>query len=282
MSSVAQPAATLTRGPSPLRVWTTLARKEWREQRWRFLLGTVVLTGMLAGMLRAQVIPPSEAAMAIYWPVGVALAVFLAMGPVATERADRTWEFLVAQPISRADVLFVKWGVGLAQLICMMAIATAAGGLALWSRGFHGPPSWLVSADVAETSLWNVKALLDTATQHPLAWLFRIGAAATVALASWYTPLFLILTRARNEFTAALGGLLLTIALHFWLAQFLAALHVGFLIVPAMLNPLAPIILLIHPMYMTWLPVLCPVHLAIWIILPVVLMRRSARRATIR
>jgi ABC-type Na+ efflux pump permease subunit len=279
MSSVAEPAAMTSRHHSLRSVWPALALKEWREQRWRFFLGTVVLTGMLAGTLRAQIITPSEAALFIYWPVGVVLAVFLAMGPVATERADRTWEFLVAQPISRADVLFVKWGVGLMQLVGMMVIATAAGGLALWSRDFSGPTTWL---NQGVRDPWDIAALLEIANQHPVAWLCRIGLAATVALASWYTPLFLILTRARNEFTAALGGLLLTIALHFWLAQFVAAKLDGFLIAPAILNPLSPIALLLDPPHIHWLPAVCLMHIVMWLAVPIVLMRRLSRRATVK
>jgi hypothetical protein len=279
MCSTAGPiAASMTR-PKASRVWLMLARKEWHEQRWRFFLGTIVLTGMLAGMLRAQIIPPGEAAVAIYWPVGVVLAVFLAMGPVATERAHRTWEFLVAQPVSRSDVLFLKWGVGLIQLVVMMVIATVVGSLALWSREFHGPATLLGSANGDGAGM---VALPQPAGQLSVAWLGKVAVPATIALASWYTPMFWILTRARNEFTAALGGLLLTIALHVWLAQFIAVRQTESLIVPAMLNPLAPIVLLIDPRYSRWLSAVCLLDLVIWIALPVLLMRHTARRATVK
>ena len=259
-----------------VRVAVALLAKEWREQRWRFLLGTVVLTGMLAGMLRAQVIPPSEAALLIYWPVGILMVIFLAMGPVASERADRTWEFLVAQPASRADVLTAKWAVGLLQLVGMMVIATAAGGLAMWSRAYHGPVTALVVADEAVP---KAQEMLAAAGSHPVRWLCGVATFATIALASWYTPLFMVLARARNEFTAALGGILLTLALHIWLAQFVAAFQYGFPIVPAMLNPIAPLAVLLHPKYIHWRVWICLTHLVIWIVLPVLAMRRIARRA---
>ena len=60
-------------------VRAALLRKGWHEQRWRFSLGTVVLTGLLAGMLRAQIIPANEAALLIYWPVGVVMVIFLVL-----------------------------------------------------------------------------------------------------------------------------------------------------------------------------------------------------------
>ena len=103
--------------------------KEWREQRWRFFLGTFVLSGLLAGLLRAQIIPANEAALLIYWPVGLVMVIFLAMGSVAAERNDCTWEFLTAQPVSRAEVLLAKWRMGFLQLIGMITIATLAGDL---------------------------------------------------------------------------------------------------------------------------------------------------------
>jgi len=74
--------------------WALLG-KEWREQRWRFFLGTLVLACLLGGMLRAQVVPPHEAAILIYWPVGIIMVIFLAMGSVATER----WSLALSSPI---------------------------------------------------------------------------------------------------------------------------------------------------------------------------------------
>ena len=147
-------------------------------------LGTFVLSGLLAGLLRAQIMPYYEAFLFIYWPVCTVMVIFLAIGTVAPERADRTWEFLLALPISRAEILVAKWAWGLYQWIAMVVIATLAGGLALWSR--HQGPVWIAMSLFALITL--------------------------TSLASWYTLLFLLLTRARNEFTAAIGGLLLTVA----------------------------------------------------------------------
>ena len=147
----------------------------------------------------------------------------------------------------------------------------------MWSRAYHGPVTVLARAE--NHIVPNVMLVFVDAGQHPIRWLCHLGAFATIALACWYTPLFMVLARARNEFTAALGGILLTLALHIWLAQFLAAYQVRFLIAPAMLNPIAPLAVLIHPEYIHWRAWICLTHSVIWIALPVLAMRRIARRA---
>ncbi len=261
-----------------------LLRKEWQEQRWRFFLGTVVLSGLLAGMLRAQIVPAGEAALLIYWPVGVVMVIFLAMGPVASERADRTWAFLVAQPVSRADVLLAKWTMGMLQLVGMMTIATVTGLLAMWSRGFRGQTT--VLEDVIGDYVLAAEDVLVLAAGHPVGWLCMVATAATIALACWYTPLFLLLTRARNEFTAALGGILLTIALHAWLAQFFVTLLKSKLwLISVALNPLSIFVLAVNPESVpwvsgfVWVPALVMLHVLVWILLPLWWVNRVGRRA---
>ncbi len=184
------------------------------EHRWRFVLGAVTLSTLLGGMLRAQIVPYREAAIAIYWPVGTILTIFLAMGPVSMERAGGTWGFLLAQPLARGRVLRAKWFVGLLQLWGLLLIACVVGSLALWSRGFYGRSSLLGRRwEEYETGVAIV-------TQHPIEWLVILTAVALVVLSCWYTFLFFVLTRARNEFTAALGGILLTAVFTIWVPQY--------------------------------------------------------------
>jgi len=274
-----------------------LLRKEWQEQRWRFFLGTIVLSALLAGMLRAQTVPANEAAVLIYWPAGVLIAVFLAMGPVAAERSDRTWEFLVAQPVSRAQVLMAKWRAGLVQLVGIMAIATSAGALALASRGVrvlpeHGSLDLSkrvyegmsgLSPGETEMFLRIVNVLQGAPVSHPVLWLCLVGLVSTVALACFYTPLFFILSRARNEFHAGLGGILLTIAVHIWLGQFVVvSLGSEWLLLPALLNPIAPLVLMRRPDTAAILPVVVVIHVMLWIIIPCVIVRLTARKAVSR
>jgi len=206
-------------------------------------------------------------------------------GSVATERADRTWEFLIAQPISRADVLFAKWAMGLIQLVGMLAIATMVGVLALLSRHGFGRTSYMEQAGVEAPS--TMIDLLLRIAAHPTLALSLLGLIATASLVSWYTPLFLLLTRARNEFTAALGGIMLTIALHAWLAQFLAATSVHLhsslpFLISASLNPIAPLVLAIHPGLIWLAPFGIFAHPLVWVVLPMWLFVRRSRRAPVQ
>ena len=274
------------------RVRSALMWKEWREQRWRFLLGTLVVTGLLASLMRAQVIPPREAALFVCWPVGILMTIFLAMGSVAAERADRTWEFLVARPVARSEVLQAKWLVGALQLTAMMLIATAAGMLALWSRTrfcmplterfLPAPPS-----DLMRMWVYDFDVLY---TYRPVLWLGCCGLVATLTLLCCYTPLFFILARARNEFTAALGGILLAIVAHAWVLQIVGG--VGSLVpltVIGSLSPLSPMLLhpaaiqvglsKVRPESIETILALWPVHLFSWLVIPPLLARRYGTKA---
>jgi hypothetical protein len=336
-----QPVIQTGKMPAPYNrkaIRRAIMAKEWHEQRWRFALGTLVLSGILAGLLRAQVIPFSEATLLVYWIVGVILAIFLAMGPVSMEKADRTWDFLLAQPISRADVLLAKWRVVLLQFVGIILIATTAGGLAMWSRGFQGTeslvPEWVQSDELSETEVegrWVRRSELDDGYErlsafkaylaergerlpprlllrywistlgywamsplaHPLGSLVVISLVSTVTLSCWLTLLFFILSRARNEFTAALGGILLTIVLHVWLwisvGVWLLPTHelvsipaTPLVRVPASINPLLPLAMVFAREYQAWLPVALIADIALWIAVPVWIVRRCGRRASCR
>ena len=257
------------------KIFRGLLRKEWQEQRWRFFLGTTVLSGLLAGLLRAQIIPNGEAALLIYGPVGLVMVVFLAMGSVASERADRTWEFLTVQPVSRARLLRAKWAMGLAQLTGMMAIATAAGMVAMASRGFRRMPK-----EFAYDNFSNVRNFSHLLTgAHRLETIGVFALVATISLAWWYTPLFFLLTRARQEFTAALGGIFLTIALLVWLIQRPAggsndftgtvSFYQASLSCSGLLNPLSPLVVGLSEDFSPFLPALLVVQVGLWIVLPV-------------
>jgi ABC-2 family transporter protein len=256
-------------------IFRALLRKEWEEQRWRFFLGATVLSGLLVGLLRAQIIPNGEAALLIYGPVGLVMVVFLAMGSVASERADRTWEFLTVQPVSRARLLRAKWAMGVAQLAGMMAIATTAGMIAMASRGFRRWPEFEYEEIRYRSNFFH---LLTGA--HPLQTIAVFALVATISLACWYTPLFFLLTRARQEFTAALGGIFLTIALLVWLIQLSAgggsrdfggtlSFYQMVLLCTGLLNPLSPVIVGFSEEFWPFLPVLLLLQIGLWILLPV-------------
>ena len=256
------------------KIFRALLRKEWQEQRWRFFLGTTVLSGLLAGLLRAQIIPNGEAALLIYGLVGLIMTIFLAMGSVASERADRTWEFLTVQPVSRARLLRAKCVMGLAQLTGMMAIATLAGTAAMASRGFRRMP------ELSDYNYqWHLSYFSLLSGTHPLQTVGVFALVATISLACWYTPLFLLLTRARQEFTAALGGIFLTIALLVWLMELPVGISKYYittispyqvaLFCSGLLNPLSPLVVGFSEAFAPFLPVLLLAQIGLWIALPV-------------
>jgi len=259
-----------------MRPWRALLWKEWREQRWRCALGTLVLATLSASLVRAQLVTLPEAAVMIFWPIGLLLAIFLAMGSVATERADGTWPFLRARPVGPAFILRIKWAAGAAYLAGALLIAAGAAHVAAWSRGLFdlpAPPPELAASMSAAVPLPNSPA-----------WLWNLVFLALVALLAWYTVLFFLLTRARDELHAGIGGVLLTLACLAWLLQlFMASLGEGWLSAPVrgilwmscLLNPLSPLALLEAPLGYRLLAT--AIALGVWIAGPVWLVGRLER-----
>jgi hypothetical protein len=186
--------------------------KEWREQRWRCVLGTLVLTTISAGLVRAQLMTLAEALTLTFGFLGLLLAIFLAMGSVATERADGTWAFYTARPIRRATILRVKWLVGAVYLTFALLFAGAAAHAAAASRRLFD-----VAALPAE--LQGLYPTLIPAG-NSAAWLWTVVGLALVSFLALYTVLFFVLTRARDELHAGLGGVLLTMVCLAWLIQY--------------------------------------------------------------
>lgn len=277
-------------GPVRRMAARALLGKEWRAHRWRFLLGTFVLSLTLAGLLRAQLIPYREAALLVYWPVGILMTILLAMGSVAAEKADHTWEFLVARPVSRAVILRAKWKLGVLELAGMLAIATVCGVLAMWSRGFYEYHA-LWGDDLRKNSDSYSRWLIERLGDHPGVWICQVGVVSVAALACWYTALFLVLSRARHEFEAGLAGILLTILLHVWLLVVivianspheLGSFYPHWMVLTAMAaGPLTPLSLLLMPFEMSapgcW-PLYLVLNLGLWVGLPIWLLGRVARR----
>ncbi len=249
--------------------------KEWREQRWRFVLGTLVLTVLAAGLVRAQLATMPESVVLVFGPIGLLLAIFLAMGSVATERADGTWPFLRARPIGTAAILRFKWLIGAANLAAAFLIAAVAAYLAAWSRGLFDlpPPPPNLGPQFTGTLPYGNSA----------GWMWMLVLLALVSMLAWYTALFFILTRARDEMHAGLGGLLLTIACLAWLVQYPISKFENdweapvqkALWVSSMLNPLSPVVFAAEPLPYRLLTV--SIALVVWIIAPLWLVGRLAR-----
>lgn len=187
--------------------------KEWREQRWRLALAALVLVTISAGLVRAQLVTTDEATLLTFGPLGLLLTIFLAMGSVATERADGTWPFLMAQPLGRATVLRTKWAVGAVHLVAAFLLAGCAAHWAAWSRDLFR----LQAVPIEYALQMGVTAVPGG---NSPGWLWSTTCLATISMLAWYTVLFFLLTRARNELHAGLGGMLLTLAVLIWLAQY--------------------------------------------------------------
>ncbi len=250
--------------------------KEWREQRWRGVLGAVVMGLLSASLVRAQIIPVSESLLLLFGPLGLLLAIFLAMGNVASERADGTWAFLTAQPAARSTLLRGKWLIGAAQLLAILLLAALAAYFAALSRGVFDlppPPDYVVQGGGGGGFF---------AGSHSAAWLWRISLAAAVSMLAWYSGLFFILTRARTELHAGLGGVLLSLVVIVWAPQYPASWYqdapawggASLLIFRAtsIVNPLAPLFSLADSVAMHL--GVCGLALAVWVGLPLWLVRR--------
>ena len=126
---------------------------------------------------------------------------------------------------------------------------------------------------------WHLSYFSLLSGTHPLQTVGVFALVTTISLACWYTPLFFLLTRARHEFTAALGGIFLTIALLVWLIELPAGISKGYtatisfyqavLFCTGLLNPLSPLVIGFSEAYAPFLPVLLLAQIGLWIALPV-------------
>jgi len=90
-------------------------------------------------------------------------------------------------------------------------------------------------------------------------WLWRSVLLSAAAMLAWYTALFFVLTRARNELHAGLGGVLLTLAVLAWALQYGLAKHeelvpafhrlvAGVAWVSTLFNPLGSLLFVFEPL----------------------------------
>lgn len=249
--------------------------KEWREQRWRCVLGVVVMATLAGSLVRALIMPAAESVILVFGPIGLVLTVFIAMGNVAAERDAGTWNFLLARPVARANLLRTKWLVGAAFVVGMYLLAGAAAHLAAASRGIF---------DMPETQIYSGKAFETWINASSPAWLWNVVGSAAVSMLAWYTVLFFVLTRARNELHAGLGGLLLSIGLVAWALQY--PMSKAFEITgdarlfwyTSLLNPAAPLITIAEPLGLR--AVVFLIAIGVWIVFPVwVIGRRPFERS---
>ena len=256
----------------PLR---SLVWKEWREQRWRLALGALVLTVLSASLVRAQLVTTAEAVAIIFGPLGLVLSIFVSMGAVPPERAAGTWHFLTVQPVPLSRLLIVKWAVGAASLLLALMLAGAAAYVAAASRGAFDLPPTPVIHRLGGMHTGDTAGLL----------LSMVGSACAAFLA-FYSLLFAAMLKARNELHAGLAGILLTIVVIAWAAQYpmIVIRHAytedraTFAWYSSLLNPLSPLMFQFEDNRAMHLVALA-VSPLLWAGLPILIWHRRDREA---
>jgi ABC-type transport system involved in multi-copper enzyme maturation permease subunit len=108
--------------------------KEWHEQRWRVALATVWLLGMSAIGFKTRVLSDDTVLWVIWLPTSIILPMFFGMGLFASERKNRTFAYLMVQPVSRGSILTAKVISGLLAYLTPMIVSGVAVCLAVGGR----------------------------------------------------------------------------------------------------------------------------------------------------
>jgi hypothetical protein len=103
-----------------------IAWKEWREQRWRLAFSTVMLTGAIGSLAAAQIMTVDEGEIIFTAAAAIVLPLYSAMGSLAPERRDGTFEFYATKPAGPARVFFAKWFFGWLNVVVPVVAAGVA------------------------------------------------------------------------------------------------------------------------------------------------------------
>ncbi len=166
----------ITASPGTRRPCRALARKEWRESRWKVVLGTLLCgvtgailgptydwLGGLLGPAGMQTLPGSlgealQAQLASYslyiwsnwygknlFQYMLVLTIIFGAGLLAGEVSRRTSGFLFSKPVSRLHIMLVKYVVVLAVLWAGAAAGTAAALAGTFAAGHEVPVGWFLA-----------------------------------------------------------------------------------------------------------------------------------------
>lgn len=102
--------------------------KEWHEQRWKLIFGTVMLMFFTGALMAARVSTNHEMLIVVWVIGGLVLALYSAMGVFAPEVSNETQNFLMSKPIQPWAVfggkLFMGWlNFAVPMLICSLGFA---------------------------------------------------------------------------------------------------------------------------------------------------------------
>jgi len=168
-------------------MWKSLIWKEWHEQRWKLGFGCVLLTTFTFVGLYTRV-GSDESIMGLVAFFGAVLLPLLnAMGLVAAEREEGSFQTLIRLPISVRQVFFVKFA--MAALVVALPLL-ASGAIALAIAGNREMPStrlitlFILSAGSAVvTFLWTSVAGIRQPTEA------RAAVAGVVIMGAWLLAL---------------------------------------------------------------------------------------------
>ena len=97
--------------------------KEWREQRWKMLFGTLLLSFITSSSGEMMITVPPDLKFGIWGLGGMLLSLYSAMGVFAPEQTNHTKIFLVSKPLSSWRIFFCKWlKVGFYQLLVTLGL----------------------------------------------------------------------------------------------------------------------------------------------------------------
>lgn len=103
--------------------------KEWREQRWKLIFGTVMLMFFTGTLMAARLSTSHEVLVAVWIIGGLVLALYSAMGVFAPEVSNETQIFLMSKPINARTIFWGKWFMGwlnFAVPMCVCSLILAA------------------------------------------------------------------------------------------------------------------------------------------------------------
>jgi hypothetical protein len=103
--------------------------KEWHEQSWKILFGTVMLVFFTGSLLAAGITSSQENLLAFWLLGGLVLSLYSAMGTFAPEITDGTKMFLASKPVEPWKTFSAKWFSGwlnfaVPMIICSLVLAS--------------------------------------------------------------------------------------------------------------------------------------------------------------
>jgi len=106
--------------------------KEWHEQSWKLAFGCIVLSALVLIGLRARIIADDTMVMSVCFISIILLPLLAGTGLIPSERAEGSFESLIAMPIAPWRILSAKTLMGV--LLCVGPMLVVAS-ISLWIAG---------------------------------------------------------------------------------------------------------------------------------------------------